>query len=309
VRYQHSLIVLIGPLVLAGACSRPADGRADTSRAAARATAQAGAPMRDDFGVAIPLGRRPERIVSLNPTTTEILFAIGAGPRLVGRSKWDTFPAAAAKVPSLGDALRPSVEAVLGAHPDLVLLYASADDRAAADRLRQAGITTVSFKIDSITQFARDTRVLGRLTGDSAAADRVVDTVMAALDRVRQATARLHHPTVLVPTWDKPVIVLGGGSFVSQLLDIAGARNVYADQPVPSLTVTLEDVLRRNPDYILVGASDVEKLRTSPQWRAIPAVRNGHVLAYDENLVSRPSVELGAAARSLADLFHPGAVK
>lgn len=292
-RFERLLITLIAAVA---ACSRPA------------AKAPPADTLRDDYGLPITIGRRPARIVSLNPTTTEILFAIGAGPRLVGRSKWDTFPAAAQKVPSIGDALRPNVEAVLAAKPDLVILYASADDHEAADRLRRAGIPTVSFKIDSIAQFARDTRILGRLTGDSATADHVVDTVMATLDRVRRATAPFAHPTVMIHAWDKPIIALGGGSFMSELLEIAGARNAYVDKNVPSLAVTLEDVVQRNPDYILAGADEAAKLRASAEWRAVPAVREGHILIYDMDLVSRPSVELGAAAVSLAKLIHPGAV-
>ena len=107
----------------------------------------------DDFGTRIAIGKPPSRIVSLNPTTTEILFAIGAGKRLVGRSQYDTFPDSAKTVPSLGAALRPSVEAIVAANPDLVVLYASEDNRPAFDRLRQAGIPTVAFKLDSIEQF------------------------------------------------------------------------------------------------------------------------------------------------------------
>src|SRR5206468_10246687 len=138
-----------------------------------------------DFGTPIPFGKTPTRIVSLNPTTTEILFAIGAGKRLVGRSQYDTFPDSAKTVPSLGIALRPSVEAIVAARPDLVILYASDDNRPALARLRQAGIRTVAFKLDSIEQFRRDTRLLGRLTGDSARAEIVVDSVSVTLERVR----------------------------------------------------------------------------------------------------------------------------
>src|SRR6185369_14535664 len=82
----------------------------------------------DDFGDTIVVGQTPRRVVSLNPATTEIVFAIGAGDRLVGRTHWDLYPAAASKVPDLGSGIRPNVEAVLGARPDIVLLYASIDN-------------------------------------------------------------------------------------------------------------------------------------------------------------------------------------
>ncbi len=265
--------------------------------------------VRDDFGDTVPLGRTPARIVSLNPTTTEILFAIGAGDRVVGRSVYDVFPAQAKRVPSVGPALRPNVEAIIAARPDLVILYASEDNRPALARLRAAGITTVGFKIDSIEQFDRDTRLLGRMTNDSARAATLADTVAATLSRVRRATARLSHPTVFVPTWDRPVIAIGGGSYLSELLEIAGAHNVYADVRTPTSVVTLEDVVQRNPDLVLTTPTEAATMRTSPLWRAVPAVRAGHILVYDTTVVSRPSVTLGAAARELANLVHPGAVR
>ncbi|MEO6878465.1 MAG: helical backbone metal receptor [Gemmatimonadaceae bacterium] len=264
--------------------------------------------VRDDFGTVVPLGRTPQRIVSLNPTTTEILFALGASNRLVGRSQWDVFPDSATGIPSLGQALRPNVEAVIAAKPDLVVLYASTDNRPAFDRLRQAGITTVAFKIDSIEQFARDTRLIGRMIGDSARATTLVDSIEATLARVRSATASLPHPTVFIHAWDKPIIAIGGGSFMSELLDIAGGRNVYADIAAPSAPVTLEDVVKRDPDYVMASPVAAPKLLTSDSWKSVRAIRERRVLVYDTVLVGRPSVMLGAGAVSLARLLHPGAV-
>jgi ABC-type Fe3+-hydroxamate transport system substrate-binding protein len=250
----------------------------------------------------------PKRIVSLNPTTTEILFAIGAGKLLVGRSQYDTFPDSAKLVPSLGPALRPSVEAIIGAKPDLVILYASEDNRPVFDRLRQASIPTVAFKLDSIEQFRRDTEILGRLVGDTVSARIVVDSVSATLDRVRRATSSLPRPSVFLPTWYKPIIAIAGGSFMSELLDIAGAKNVYASAPTPTTTVTLEDVVSKNPDVIIVGAQGDSTIQTSAMWQTVPAVRDKHVKIVDFDLVSRPSVQLGAAAVALAKLLHPGAI-
>jgi len=268
-------------------------------------------PERDDFGdsVVVDASHRPARIVSLNPTTTEILFAIGAGSRVVGRSTYDVFPGEAKSVTDVGMPLRPNVEAVLAVHPDLVILYASADNRPATQRFQQAGVRTLALKIDSIAQFERDTRLLGRLTGDSALAYTLVDSVAATLDRVQAATKSLPRPTVFIPTWDRPLIAIGGGSFLSQLLDIAGARNIYEDVAAPSAVVTIEDVAKRAPDYVMTSPSAAPTIGTDPKWRALSAVRQKHVLVYDTLLVGRPSVTLGAAARSLADLLHPGAVR
>lgn len=278
-----------------------------TSPAHERARPQGRIVEVDDFGdtLRVPV-RPPQRIVSLNPTTTEIVFAVGAGPRLVGRSQWDSWPDSARFVPDLGPAVRPNVEAALGAHPDLVLLYASADDRPAASRLRAAGVAVVALRIDRIGDFRRATRDIGALLGDSARAAAVVDSVDATLARVRAATRGLPRPTVFMPTWEDPVIAIGGGSFLNEIIDIAGGRNVYADLAAPSPTVSLEDVVARDPDVVLASPEGRARLLADPRWRAVRAVREGRVFAYDTTVVGRPSVVLGKAAVSIARLLHPG---
>ncbi len=261
----------------------------------------------DDFGDTLRLpARPPQRVVSLNPTTTEIVFAVGAGARLVGRSQWDSWPDSARRVPDLGPAVRPNVETTLAAHPDLVLLYASADDQPAAARLRAAGIRVAALRIDRIEDFRRATRDIGALLGDSARAATVVDSVDATLARVRAATRGLPRPTVFMPTWESPVIAIGGGSFMNELIDIAGGRNVYADIAAPSPTVSLEDVVKRDPDVVLASPETRARLLSDPRWQALRAVRTGRVLAFDTTVVGRPSVVLGQAAVSLARLLHPG---
>ncbi len=264
-----------------------------------------GAALRDDAGDPLPVGQVYSRIVSLSPATTEILFALGAGHRLVGRTHWDSWPPAALSVPDLGDGIRPSVEVILSARPDLVVLYATADNTGAARSLRNAGVDVISLRLDRIEDFERVTRILGGVTGEADHATAVVDSVRATLDRVRRATDSLPRPTVFVHSWEQPLIAIGGGSYLSQLLDIAGARNVFADLPDPSPQVSFEEVLRRDPQYVMGGPQTAADLRTSSRWQALKAVREGHVLVMDTALVGRPGVRLGEAAVFLARLFHP----
>jgi ABC-type Fe3+-hydroxamate transport system substrate-binding protein len=264
---------------------------------------------RDDFGAAIQFTPTPSRVVSLNPATTEIVFAIGAGNRLVGRSHWDSWPDSARFVADLGPALRPTVEAILNVHPDLVLLFASDDDRPAASRLTTLGIRTVALRDDRIDQFRRTTVLLGRLLNHEDRAKALVDSIDGTLARVRAATASLSRPKVFLHIWEKPLITIGKDSFLNELIDIAGGVNIYGTTPGPSPVVTLEDVVRRDPDLILVSPTTAAELRASPAWQAVRAVREGHVLAYDTTLVGRPSVTLGMAAVNLAGLLHPGSVK
>ncbi len=259
----------------------------------------------DDFGDSIAVGPPPTKIVSLNPATTELLFALGAGSRLVGRTHWDEWPVEALAVPDLGAGVRPNVEAVLAARPDLVILYASADNRTAAMRFRAAGIRTLSLKVDRIEHFERSAAILGRLLADTARARTVVDTVRATLDQVAMRTRSLAHPRVLWPVDVAPVIAIGGGSFLSQLIDIAGGVNAYADMEAVSPQLSLEDVHARDPDIILVNATLAARIRTEPAWRGLRAVREGRVLEADEILLGRPSVRMGEAAIALARLLHP----
>ncbi|HEX6315371.1 MAG TPA: helical backbone metal receptor [Gemmatimonadaceae bacterium] len=260
----------------------------------------------DDAGDPLPAPAPRSRIVSLIPATTEILFALGAGPRVVGRTRWDGWPPEVADVPDLGDGIRPSIETVIRAQPDLVLLYASGDNRDAARALRAAGITVISLRIDSIAEFERATLLLGDVVAEAARARTVVDSVRATLERVRQATAALPRPTVFMLAWETPLMTIGAGSFLSELVEIAGGRNAFGDLEGPSPQVSFEEVLRRDPEFILGRPETAGKLSSNARWRQLPAVREGRVLVMDTTLVGRPGVRLGEAAVSIARLLHPG---
>ncbi|MDF1502265.1 helical backbone metal receptor [Roseisolibacter sp. H3M3-2] len=307
-RLPHSLLPFLAASALAltalaagggGDAPRPSDAVNAVERALAPADPT------DDFGDTVRVAAPARRIVSLNPATTEILFAIGAGERLIGRSRWDEWPAEVRAVPALGDGIRPNVEATLAAKPDLVLLYASADNREAARALRAAGVATAAIKVDRLADFRRATRLLGRLTGDTARARTVVDSVDATLERVRQAVAGRARPRVVWPLFGRPLLAVGGGSFQHEVLDIAGGENAFGDDARPAVPVSREEVLRRGADVMLVGPTRVALVRADPAWAALAAVREGRVLAVDTNVVYRPAVRLGEAAVSLARLLHP----
>ena len=264
--------------------------------------------LRDDFGDTLSLRTLPRRIVSLNPATTELFFALGAGDRLVGRTHFDAYPAAAQSVRDLGSAIPPNVEAVLGVRPDLVTLYASNANRDAAARFHAAGVPTLTLRLDHIAEFRRTVAILGRVVGDTARAAMVIDTVSRTLERVRSAMRGVRRLSAFWKAWDSPVIAIGGGSFLSELVDIAGGRNIYGDDPRPAFDVTIEDVVRRDPDVVFAGPESGARMKAEPAWRALRAVRDGRVLIIDTMLVGRPGVRLGEAAVSLARLMHPGSL-
>lgn len=270
----------------------------------------AASALRDDFDNPITIPAvAPSRIVSLNPATTEILFTLGAGPRLIGRTKFDLWPDSAKYVPDLGNGINPNVEAILGTHPDLVVLYASRDNRPAATRLSAAGIKTVSLKNDHISDFARTTMLLGRILHDTVRAAVVRDSVQHTLDRVARATSGVKRPTVFWHIWDAPLITVGSGSFMDELVNIAGATNVYRDINGPSGEITLEDVAKRDPDFILAGPIGTRAIESDPRWKIVRAARQQKILTVDTTLVARPAVRLGEAAVSLARQLHPEVMK
>jgi ABC-type Fe3+-hydroxamate transport system substrate-binding protein len=243
----------------------------------------------------------PRRIVSLNPTTTELLYAIGAGPRLVGRSRACDYPPAAADVPDLGDGFPPVVEAVAGVSPDLVVLYHSTGNAAAAGRLGQLGIPVLRLRTDRLTDVARAARVLGRATGAGNAGDSVAAALEAELARARATSSRGRGEgiPVLLLAWDQPAIALGRGSFASELVELAGGRNLFADVAAASAPVSLEAIAAREPAVAILVGSEMPGLEHRPAWRALPAVREGRVVRLIESSSNRPSPRAPQAVRSL----------
>lgn len=297
-------LVALGVAIPAVGCERDAGGGAAPGGHPVLQDSVAAAGT-DDFGREIRPGAA-QRIVSLNPALTEILVAIGAEDRLVGRTAWDLYTPVVRGVRDLGPGIRPNVEAILETRPDLVVLYASTDNRAAEQRLRAAEIPTLSLKIDRVGQLERAARLLGTATGSGDRARAVVDSVTRTLEMVRAAVAGRERPRAFWHVWDAPLITIGRGSYMHELLEIAGAENVYGDVDSPSPRVDLEDVARRDPDVVLAGPVGAARLRGDRRWQTVRAVRENRILVVDTSLVGRPSVRLGEAAVWLARVLHPG---
>lgn len=253
----------------------------------------------DDFGDTVRIGPA-QRIVSLNPVVTEFLFAAGAGARVVGRTHWDHYPPAAEAVADLGNGIGPNVEAVVGVRPDLVILYESPSNRRAATGLQQAGVRTLSIRTDQIADLRRLATLFAAVTGDSGGIA-VVDTVMQSIDRVRKMPRPAKAPRAFWVLFDgdPQLYTLGRGSFMHELLLVAGAENVFADLEPPSAQVSLEEVVKRNPDVVIVGPVTAKRIGSTVAWQAVPAVRAGRIALVDSALVGRPGMRLGEAARQV----------
>jgi len=253
----------------------------------------------DDAGHAVRLDQPAKRIVSLSPAFTELLFAIGAGRRVVGRTRWGQDPPAALAVPSVGDGLNPNVETIVAQRPDLVVFYRSAANAEAIAQLDRFHIATASLAMDGLDDLRRAARFLGRLTDTEAAADSVVRTFD---DELRRATApEPDRPVrVLLLAWDEPAIVIGGGSFQSEIVRLAGGTNVFGDLDQPSATVGIETIAARNPDVVLLTAGNSDAAFTKrPEWQVVRAVRNGRFAVVDGTEFAHPSFRAAEAVRAM----------
>ncbi len=247
----------------------------------------------DDAGDTLRLAGPAQRVVSLSPATTELIFALGSGHRLVGRTRWCDYPAAAADVPDVGDGIPPNLEAVLAARPDLVLLYRSAQNSDAARRLRDAGVGVLQLDFNRLEDVPRLARLLAPLLDRSTAGDSLARAFDAALASASvppdSACPRPRCPSVLLLAWDQPPIAIGAGSFQSEVLARAGARNLFGDLSAPSATVSIEAIASRDPDLVLVGDSGLPAIAARPEWQVVGAVRHQRFVRFSPAAFGRPS--------------------
>jgi cobalamin transport system substrate-binding protein len=265
----------------------------------------------DQTGRPLELPARPRRIVSLVPSVTEDLYAIGAQEALVGVTDFCDYPPQARSKTRVGDMLAPNLETVVGLKPDLVVATRSGNAKETFDQLRRLGIPVYLVDPVSVADVLRLIAGLGDLTGrrDGAAA------VSAALERrlaaVRERVEGRPRPRVLYVLWPEPLIVPGRGSLVSELIALAGGLSVTADQGPGYPRMSLEAAVGRAPEVIILarhgGPAGPAAL---PQWQrleSLPAIKGGRLYAVDGNLLHRYGPRVAEGLESIARLLHPEA--
>jgi ABC-type Fe3+-hydroxamate transport system substrate-binding protein len=229
---------------------------------------------------------------------------LGLGDRVVGRTRWCDYPAAAGGVPSVGDGLAPNVEAITARHPNLVVAYRSASNAAAIRRLRDLGIPVIELALDRLADLERAARVLAAAAGRPALGDTLIASVKAEVKAATRIPGT--RPSVFVLTWRDPPITLGAGSFLSEVIHMAGGANLFADRPEPSFVVSIEAVARRAPDWVLVVGEDEPAFAGRPEWQTVGAIRDRRFLRVNGSMFNRPSPRIGEAIRQLAASFGSG---
>ncbi len=267
----------------------------------------------DSLGRSVTLSATPRRIVSLAPSVTEILFAIGAGTLVVGDTSYCNFPPEADALPEVGgfSAKSISVEAIVGLQPDLVIA-GTASQQPVVESLEQLDIPVLVLAPDSFDAVYAGIAQLGEITGHTSAADQVVADMRSRVDAVTARVAEIpaaERPSVFWEVSDDPLYTSGPQTFVGQLIELAGATNLFADAQEDYPQISAETVVERNPDIIIGPSSQAEKLTPvllsrRPGWSSVQAVRDSRVYTLDGDIVSRPGPRLVEALETLADVLY-----
>lgn len=274
-----------------------------------RERAGTGIDVVDDAGHEVHLDTPAQRIVSLIPARTDVLLALGAGDRLIARTRWDLDPSLA-DLPSLDNALTPSVEWLYAQSPDLVIAWPDGQARTVVTRLRELGIAVYASDVETIADVERAIDHLGTLLGREAAADSLLVRIRFTLDSVKSAVQGLPAVDVAYLVGIEPLTIAGPGTFIDEMLTAAGGRNVFGDAPAKWPMVGLEELLERQPAALIVSegaltATDLrDQLRVRAGWRDVRAVREGRVHTVASDLVNRPGPSLVQTVRLFADLLH-----
>jgi iron complex transport system substrate-binding protein len=289
----------------------PACGDAGARAPGQAPPAPADAPVSavDDTGREVRLPRPARRVVALVPSATETLFALGAGGQVVGRTRYDTAPGMA-HLPSVGGGLDPSVETLLSLQPDLVVSWDKEKGGALRQRLEEMGIPVFAVRTRDTTDVFRNVERLGRLVGRDAAADSLTAAMRADLEAVRASVAGRERPSVLYVVWNDPPMTAGPETFIAQVIGAAGGRTVFPDLEQDWPQVSMEEIVRRQPDVVVVPVGEdrvhsLARVLDAPGWRSLRAVREGRVVEVPTDLMNRPGPHLGEAARAMRDALHP----
>jgi iron complex transport system substrate-binding protein len=261
------------------------------------------------------------RIISLVPAATEMLFAVGAGPRVVGVSSYDSYPPEVKTRPSVGALIDPNVERILSMKPDLVVIYATQIDL--KQQLSRAGIAVFEYRHAGLADVTQTIRAIGARTGDTPQADAVASRIERDLDGIRAKVQELRKPRTLVVFGREPrslrgLYASGGIGFLSDMLETAGGTNVFADIRLQAVQASSEQVLAARPDVILETRSSSPALRAGDRaaeldaWRtlaSVPAVRSGRIFFLFDDRIVVPGPRVAEGTLQMARALHPEAFK
>jgi iron complex transport system substrate-binding protein len=258
----------------------------------------------DAAGHTITLDTPARRVVSLAPNITELLFAAGAGGLLVGVSEFSDYPAQAKELPRVGGSGRADLERILVLQPDLVLAWSSGNSSSDLRRLRELGLTVFETEPRRLEDIPELVRNLGRLTGTLAPAEVVAARFSGRIESLRRRFAARAPVRVFFQIEQRPLMTLNGEHLVSDVLALCGGRNIYAELTTLAPAVSVEDVLVRRPDAVLVSAAIADADAIAARWRAMDQLSAGrHVYTVPPDLLVRPTLRIADGAELVCGLL------
>ncbi len=296
-------------LFVASACGAAAPTPTPTQQPIASATAATFPATVTDFqnrSVTVP--KRPERIVSIGPSITEFLFALGAGARVVGADDFSDEPAAAKQLEKVGG-IKVNFEKVVSLKPDLVLSVKFSDGT--IEKLAGAGLLVLVVDPQSVGDVARTAILLGRAVGSDGEAmardiQKRVDDVRSKMSAAATRPRVYHEIDASDPI---KIFTVGPGSYIHDLIEIAGGQNIAARATSAYPQLSAEEILRSDPEIIVLDASDYsakpDQVAGRTGWSQVSAVKNKRIVTIAASLINRPGPRVGEAAEAYARLVHP----
>lgn len=265
----------------------------------------------DDTGQLLRLKQPPQRIVSLAPHATELLFAAGGGARIVGASEYSDYPEAARRITRVGGALL-DLEAIAALRPDLIIAWADGNPPAQLQRLKQLGIPLYLSAPKRLDDIPVGLERLGQMLGTEPVAYAAATQYRAELSRLRKTYAGRKKLRVFYQVWDEPLLTVNGAHIISDALTTCGAENIFAKLPALTPTVSIENILQADPDTIVTSSQDAQwpaRLDAWRRWPRLSAVRNNRLLVVHADWIDRPAPRILQGVAELCGLLDQARVK
>ena len=254
----------------------------------------------DDVGIELRLDRPAQRVISLSPHLTELMYSIGAGDRLAGVARGSDFPAEAAALPQVGDASGLDFERILHLRPDLVLAWGSGNRSVDIARLRSLGLRVLVLEPQRLEDIPRHLRLLGDLTDLGEQAQAVAREFERRVEALRDRYAGRASVRVLFEIWHRPLFTVNGDHIISKVLGLCAGQNIFAGLPRLAGEVAMEQVLLLDPDAIVVGSeADDAGVKNWVEFSYLKAVRTGNVFTVSADLITRQTPRIVEAAERL----------
>jgi len=243
----------------------------------------------DGIGRKIELTKRPERIVSLAPNITEILFSLQSGNKVVGVTDFCDYPEEAINKAKVGWLISPNIEKIISLQPDIVFATTEGNKPEIVDELERMNIKTYVLNPHNINGILSDITAIGAVTGQSSAARELVNSLTRRVDSIKKRALERSPKRVIYLVSTDPVISAGPGSFIHDLILTAGGVNVLSDSPIRYPRVDMEEIILKDPEVIIAPSDLIEQIQGwKKRWGGISALKNGMVYPINPDIVSRP---------------------